>query len=56
MGVLFHWTPSQFWAATPQEVAALFAALAEVRGDGGDGGVSPPDAERMAGLRARFPD
>ncbi len=55
MGVLFHWTPDQFWVATPQEVAALFAALAEMREGAGDA-VGPPDADTLIALMQRFPD
>ena len=53
MTVLFHWTPDQFWRSTPQEVAAIFAALAEAQGEGA---VEPPDTETLSGLMARFPD
>ncbi len=55
MGALFHWTPEQFWAATPQEVAALFEALAELRGKGAEA-AGPPDADTLAALMRRFPD
>lgn len=56
MGVLFHWTPQQFWEATPQEVAVLFEALADLGRDGEGGAVAPPDMAAMAALKARFPD
>lgn len=54
MGVLFHWSVEQFWAATPQEVAVLFDAMKDLRGEGV--GASPPDADAFAALRMRFPD
>ena len=54
MGVLFHWSVEQFWAATPQEVAALFDAMKDLRGEGAD--VLPPDIDALTALCLRFPD
>lgn len=53
MTVLFHWTPDQFWQATPQEVAAIFAALTDAQGEGT---TLPPDTATLGDLMARFPD
>jgi uncharacterized phage protein (TIGR02216 family) len=45
-GVLFGWTPAIFWAATPDELAAVIGALQ------GETPV-PPD---LSALMERFPD
>lgn len=51
-GALLHWGPAQFWAATPEELAGILAALA-----GADGGTPPPpDPATLASLKERFPD
>jgi uncharacterized phage protein (TIGR02216 family) len=50
-GVLFGWSPDDFWRATPAELAAVGRALA---GDTDD--VVPPDAATLARLKEMFPD
>ena len=40
------WRPSEFWAATPAELAAVFA----------DEAVEPVAGEELAALLRRFPD
>lgn len=50
-GVLIGWRPHEFWAATPEELAAVLAALA-----GESEGAVPPDAATMAALKEMFPD
>ena len=50
-GVAFGWRPDEFWRATPDELAALVAALA---GEAAD--AAPPDAATIARLQERFPD
>lgn len=49
-GALLGWRPSEFWAATPAELATVIAAL------GGEEGAAPPDAATLAALREMFPD
>lgn len=51
--VLLGWRPEEFWRATPEELATVFAALAET---GASEREAPPDAGAMARLMARFPD
>jgi uncharacterized phage protein (TIGR02216 family) len=48
-GAVLHWTPDDFWAATPDELAAIFEALA------GDATV-PSGAGDIARLMEVFPD
>jgi len=43
------WSPDTAWSATPEELAAVFAALAPPA-------AAPPDAGAIAALRTRFPD
>lgn len=50
-GVLLGWRPHEFWAATPEELAGVLAALA-----GESEGAVPPDAAAIAALKERFPD
>ena len=48
-GVLFGWRPSEFWQATPDELATLIVAM---RGE-------PPaaiDRAELARLKEMFPD
>jgi len=45
-GLLFHWSPDIFWAATPAELAALVRAAAGET-------TEPVD---LAGLMEMFPD
>lgn len=48
-GVVFGWSPEDFWCATPAELGALVTAVTgETAG--------PPDAETLARLREAFPD
>jgi uncharacterized phage protein (TIGR02216 family) len=47
-GALLGWTPDQFWAATPAELAAVF--------DFGAVRAAPADAEIIARLKEVFPD
>lgn len=48
---LLGWRPDEFWRATPDELAAVMAA---VRGDAG--GVEGVDGAELARLQAAFPD
>lgn len=48
-GAVLHWRPDDFWAATPDELAAIFEALA------GDAPV-PGGAAEIARLMEVFPD
>ena len=47
-GMLLGWRPSEFWDATPMELAAMFEAPADA--------AVPPDAAAIADLMQRFPD
>ena len=46
--MLLGWRPSDFWDATPAELAAMF----EAPGEAG----TPPDTAVIADLMQRFPD
>ena len=48
--VLCGWRPAEFWAATPDELAAVVAALT------GDAANDPPDTGLIARLQEAFPD
>ncbi|QUT06299.1 phage tail assembly chaperone [Sphingobium phenoxybenzoativorans] len=53
-GLLLGWRPGEFWAATPGELDAIFAAA---RGDGADGAAGAvPDGETIAKLMEMYPD
>lgn len=48
---LLGWRPGDFWAATPDELAGIWAvARGEQAGD------VPPDAAEIARLKEMFPD
>jgi uncharacterized phage protein (TIGR02216 family) len=48
-GAVLHWSPDAFWAATPDELAAIFECLA--------GNVAVPSgAIDLARLKEIFPD
>jgi len=49
-GAVLGWRPSDFWSATPAELAAILEVL---DGGGGGGGASSDDLER---LKRMFPD
>ena len=49
--VLCGWRPAEFWVATPDELAAVVAALT-----GGVDAADPPDAAVIAMLQEAFPD
>ncbi len=51
-GALAGWRPHEFWAATPQELETLLAALGGQEG----AGAPPPDAAAIAALKEQFPD
>lgn len=51
-GARLGWTPDQFWAATPAELAAIAAALIGPALSG----AFPPDADTIAKLKEAFPD
>ena len=47
-----HWTPDEFWRATPGELAAILAAAS-----GGDGaGAGAVTRARIETLQERYPD
>ena len=46
--VLLGWRPSEFWDATPQELATALSLFA--------GEAEGPDPDEIAALRRRFPD
>lgn len=48
-GAWFGWRPDEFWAATPDELAALFDVLVPP-------GETPPAPAELARLKERFPD
>ncbi|MEH3046232.1 phage tail assembly chaperone [Sphingomonas adhaesiva] len=48
-GVVFGWRPAEFWRATPDELAALVAALTPEE-------ATPPDAGLIARMQEAFPD
>lgn len=48
-GAWFGWRPDEFWAATPDELAALFSVLARQA-------EAPPATADIARLKERFPD
>ena len=48
--VLIGWRPDDFWAATPDELAGVLAALM------GDDATLPPDMVMLAKLKEQFPD
>jgi uncharacterized phage protein (TIGR02216 family) len=45
-----HWTPDEFWHATPAELGAVLGAAV---GEGGAGAMTRGD---VANLQERFPD
>ena len=47
--VLLGWKPADFWNATPAELGCVFDALAGHHD-------TPPDADSLGRLMARFPD
>jgi hypothetical protein len=49
--LMFGWRPSEFWAATPIELHAIFAEMARARA-----GDVPPDTVDLANLMEMFPD
>lgn len=54
-GALLGWRPDDFWAATPEELAGVLAALTgALTGENGAG--APPDAAVLARLKEQFPD
>lgn len=48
-GAWLGWTPDQFWAATPAELAAVLQA-------GADSEAAPADAATLARLKEVHPD
>ena len=48
-GALLGWRPGEFWAATPAELAAVFAALSPP-------GEAPAGADVLARLQEQYPD
>jgi hypothetical protein len=52
--ILLHWTPDQFWAATPAEFATILAALSDLNAPLAQ--ISPPDAATRARLMEMYPD
>jgi hypothetical protein len=48
-GALLGWRPGEFWAATPAELAAVFAALQPAA-------ERPATGDLLAELKERFPD
>ena len=50
-GLLRGWRPGEFWAATPGELDAIFAAA---RGDAAE--ARAPDGETIAKLMEMYPD
>lgn len=50
-GALFGWRPDDFWAATPAELAVIFAALSE-----GEDCDVPAAQSDLAQLMEQFPD
>lgn len=51
-GALLGWRPGEFWAATPAELAAVVAALADDERAGG----APADPGDLVRLMEQFPD
>lgn len=49
-GVLFGWRPSEFWQATPDELATLIAAMR------GEAPAASVDRAELARLKEMFPD
>lgn len=47
--VLLGWRPEEFWRATPEELATVFAAMMGEQD-------APPDAAALARLMEQFPD
>jgi Phage tail assembly chaperone protein, TAC len=57
--LLLGWTPDQFWAATPAELGAILAAMADVKSGSMapfHTDAAPPDAAHRARLMEMFPD
>jgi uncharacterized phage protein (TIGR02216 family) len=50
-GALLGWRPDEFWRATPEELGAIFAALAPEAGEG-----VPLDRAMMGQMQEMFPD
>ncbi len=48
-GAVLHWSPETFWAATPDELAAIFEALAGDR-------TAPSGPDDVVRLMEIFPD
>jgi hypothetical protein len=52
-GALLGWRPTEFWAATPEELATILLALT---GAGAGNGGETAGADDVARLREIFPD
>jgi hypothetical protein len=48
-GALLGWRPSEFWNATPAELATIFAALTPDT-------ANPADRDLVAQMKEQFPD
>lgn len=53
-GVMFGWRPDEFWGATPAELGAVVAALAE-QGAGQGDGLSGEDVEGLKRMLSNSP-
>ena len=51
-GALLGWRPDEFWRATPEELAAIFTAMAGEAGGGGE----PLDRDALIRMQEMFPD
>jgi hypothetical protein len=49
VGAVLHWSPDQFWRATPLELTCWLEALVPEA-------TSAPDPETIARLKEQFPD
>ena len=47
--MLLGWRPDEFWRATPEDLATVFAAMTGEQD-------APPDAAALAQLMEQFPD
>lgn len=50
--VLLGWRPTDFWAATPTELATVLRVLAGAEGEG----LAAADGETLARLKEMYPD
>ena len=54
VSILLHWTPEQFWKATPMELRIVFEAFSKMDAGRSDG--IPLDQSGFEKLKEQYPD